>query len=235
MPQPKSPIVFNRIHGICHFTHLALLLYLISNANGTWHTLPKMVFNITLLLTTLPDPRLAPPNIKGFINQHQCEVSLHFVLTFAINYLKLYQNLTISYLLLVMAYSPIKNDRYSLETVPKSKEVDLDEGSDTEIESAQADADESTPFVKRWPGVGILRLSRNQSRRRARDDQPTAPLINSLIPWVINLILAIALVSLSWKRGGLTTSGSHLPPTDLLWSKLPACTSGLFLIMLTQL
>lgn len=135
-----------------------------------------------------------------------------------------------------MAYSPIKNDRSSLETVPESKEVDLGEGSDTEIESAQADADadESTPFVKPWPGVGILRVSRNRFPRRARDDQPIAPLISSLIPWVINLILAIALISLSWRRGDLKTSGSHLPPTDLLWSKLPACTSGLFLIMLTQ-
>lgn len=160
---------------------------------------------------------------------------LHFVLTFAIYHLDLYHNLTISYLLLVMAYSPIKNDRSSLETVPESKEVDLGEGSDTEIESAQTDPDESTPFVKRWPGVGILRLPRNRSQRRARDDQPIAPLISSLIPWVINLILAIALVSLSWKRGDLTTSASHLPPTDLLWSKLPACTSGLFPIMLTQL
>lgn len=189
-----------------------------------------MVFNITLLLTTLPDPRPAPPNIKGFITQHQCEVPLHSFLTFAVDYHELYHNLTISFLLLVMAYSPIKNDRTSLETVPESKEVDLDEGSDTEIESAQADADESTPFVKRWPGVGILRVSRNRSQRRARDDQPIAPLINSLIPWVINLILAIALVSLSWKRGDLTTSRSHLPPTDLLWSKCPpahqACSSS---------
>lgn len=132
-----------------------------------------------------------------------------------------------------MDYSPIKNDRPSLETVPEeSKEVDLGDGSDTDIESGQADADETTSFVRRWTRVGIPRISRNRPQRRARDNTTTAPLIGSLVPWVINLVLAIALVSLLWKKGDTTRSTSHLPPADLLWSEVPACTPGLFLLML---
>lgn len=130
-----------------------------------------------------------------------------------------------------MAYLPIKNDRSSLEATPETKESDLGDGSDTDVESDQVDTYESTSFVKRWCRAGIPWPSSNRSQRRTRDDAAIAPLISSLIPWVINLILAVTLVSLSWKKGDTTPSRSHLPPTDLLWSKVPACTPGFCPVM----
>jgi len=99
-----------------------------------------------------------------------------------------------------MSYLPIKNERSSLEMIPELKEVDLGDRSGSDVESGQADADETTSFMRRGGSVSIPQFSRNRTERRARDESATALLIISLIPWVINLILAIALVSLSYKK-----------------------------------
>jgi hypothetical protein len=124
-----------------------------------------------------------------------------------------------------MSYLPIKTHRSSLDTIREPREVGIEDGSGTCVESGQAEEDGKTSLVKQWTANSISRLlSRNlRPTRRARDDS-AAWLLIRLVPWILNVILIAALVSLSWKKGGTRPLAplNHLPRTDLLWSKVSA-------------
>ncbi|ROW15314.1 hypothetical protein VPNG_03062 [Cytospora leucostoma] len=97
----------------------------------------------------------------------------------------------------------------------ENQKIERCSGSDTEIETGQFEVDESTSFL----GQKLEDRVRYSGRAIPHGGLSTiTPLIVTLIPWVINFILMIALVSLSWKTVDSRMSTSHQPPTDLMYT-----------------
>ncbi|ROW02159.1 hypothetical protein VSDG_02340 [Cytospora chrysosperma] len=111
-----------------------------------------------------------------------------------------------------MPFHPYKDTENCLEGVSGTRQT---EGGDTDIIRGQSDADESSSFLDRKLKDGE-RYSRRTRPQRIKS--VSTPLMVTLVPWVINFILAIALVSLSWKTASSRTPTSHQPPTDLMYA-----------------
>lgn len=123
-----------------------------------------------------------------------------------------------------MPYHPLKDTKESLEKIPEMRGFESVEGSDTDFETGQFDADESSSLF------GRKLKDRERHSQRAlpkRALSASTPLIVTLIPWIINFVLTIALVSLSWKTASSRISTSHQPPTDLMYSKFLLFPYGL--------
>lgn len=107
-----------------------------------------------------------------------------------------------------MSYQPIQQ----LDPIPEDRDAD---GNDNDMAYAKAEADETLSFL-RWRRSGGAHSRWALSRRRS--ESGCMGLTSCLIPWIINMILAICLVSVVWKLDSEPTV-SHLPPKDLLYSK----------------
>lgn len=118
----------------------------------------------------------------------------------------------------MMSYNPVSDTDNTRRAISQSNKIETCSGSDTEIETAQFDVDESTSFL----GQKLEDRARHSGRATPPQGglSTITPLVVTLIPWVINFILMIALVSLSWKTVDSRMSTSHQPPTDLMYSEL---------------
>lgn len=113
----------------------------------------------------------------------------------------------------MMSYNSVKETEQRFGTASKVRDIETFEGSDTDIETGHYDAEESSSFLGRKLKDGETNPGGTLST--------STPFITTLIPWVINLILTIALVSLSWKTTDLrrASTTSHQPPPDLMFSE----------------
>lgn len=107
-----------------------------------------------------------------------------------------------------MSYQPIQQ----LDPIPEDRDAD---SSETDMEFGKSESDETLSFL-RWKRSGEAHARWALSRRRP--DNNCVGVTSCLIPWIINLILAISLVSVVWKFDSEPTV-SHLPPKDLLYSE----------------
>jgi hypothetical protein len=121
-----------------------------------------------------------------------------------------------SSILLKMPFHPYKDAENYLEGVSRTRQTNIAEGGDTDIERGQSDADESSSFLDRKLKDGERHSRRTRFQRSL---SVSTPFIVTLVPWVINFILTIALVSLSWETASSRTSTSHQPPMDLMYSE----------------
>ncbi|KUI68419.1 hypothetical protein VM1G_04649 [Cytospora mali] len=104
-----------------------------------------------------------------------------------------------------MSYHPVQNTEH--------------DGSDTDIETGKFDTVGSSSSFGWKPGDKYE--ERHSGRFPSQEGlSASAPFIVTLIPWIINFILTIALVSLSWKTAESRTSAtvSRQPATDLMYS-----------------
>lgn len=119
-----------------------------------------------------------------------------------------------------MSYGPVKQ----LESVPEEPEEEIGDGSETDIELAKADnctspVDETLSFLGgKRKGAGGIQNS-NPARVLARRGAGYClHAMCSVMPWIINMILAVLVVVLALKLNS-EARGSHLPPTDMMYSK----------------
>lgn len=106
-----------------------------------------------------------------------------------------------------MSYQPIQQ----LDPIPQDRDAD---GSENGMEFAKAESDETLSFV-RWRRSGEAHARWAMARHQPKSG--CMGLASCLLPWIINMILAICLVSVVWKLDAEPTV-SHLPPKDLLYS-----------------
>lgn len=100
-----------------------------------------------------------------------------------------------------MSFQPIQQ----LDPIPEDRD---------DMEYAKAESNESLSFL-RWRRNGEAHTTWALSRNRS--EHGCMGLTSCLIPWIINMILAVCLVSVVWKLDSEPTV-SHLPPKDLLYS-----------------
>lgn len=95
-----------------------------------------------------------------------------------------------------MPYRSLKGTEESLETLtPEQREIETIEGSNTDIETGHfVDGDELSSFLGRKlkDGEGHPQMALTQ-----QDSSAPTPLVTTLIPWIVNSILTVALISLS--------------------------------------
>lgn len=135
-----------------------------------------------------------------------------------------------------MSYLPVKQGLPSEEVVSATKEVDLGEGSETDIEigdsPGRADEPEESSSILNWKRLGHLSIIPTQSLFQ-KMVEAKVPLIVSVHFLVFNLILAIALGSLlinnstvaQQQQPAAKLAGTH-PPGELLYSQ-PHLFSGI--------
>lgn len=102
-------------------------------------------------------------------------------------------------------YRPIKQ----LDPIPDEREVD---SSEPDMDFGKAEAEETLSFL-RWRRSGEAHARWALSRGHSKTGCMGAAVC--LIPWIINMILAVCLVSVVWK---LDDEPSHFPAKDLLYS-----------------
>lgn len=119
-----------------------------------------------------------------------------------------------------MSYGPVKQ----LESVPEEPEVEVGEGSETDVELGKVDscsspADETLSFL----GGKLRGEPQNSNPARVLSRRGAGYCLNVMcgaMPWIISMILAILVVVLALKLDS-KTSVAHLKlaPTDMMYSK----------------
>lgn len=102
-----------------------------------------------------------------------------------------------------MSYLPIR------QLDPRPQDMDAEE-------FGHADSEDAMSFV-RWRREHLYARAKRTLPRRPCS-HGCVSVIACLIPWIINMILAVCLVSVVWKLDS-ESSVSHFPPRDLLYSK----------------
>lgn len=107
-----------------------------------------------------------------------------------------------------------------LDPVPEEPEIELEggEGSETEVESGKA-SDETLSFL-RWKIKGDAQNSnpaRNFYKKGASRYCLAATC--SLLPWILNLVLAVVVVALAVRLESKTSMSKGVVPTDVMYSE----------------
>lgn len=115
----------------------------------------------------------------------------------------------------------------SLDPVPEAPEIELEgaEGSETDVDSGKA-SDETLSFL-RWKLKGDAQNS-NPARDFYRKGATRCLLgaTCSLLPWIINLVLALVVVILAVRLQAKPALSKSEIPTDVLYSASPVSCGG---------